>query len=530
MAWRLLFRVGMTLRILLLLVLAVAQPVPLAAQAADASRPAVVDTAEVIGLPRDRLSPDLRRDIDALAGSPLDRDRVSTLLMRIEAEIGGTTAAVREVIQPDGRVRITLVVMRTGVEDEPANVNRRYTVARVSVDGIEDSLLSQDLRDALQAIVGRSLEEGEADALANRIEGEIVDHDVWTRISRGDDQGQVSVTFVVHRTEASRWVPFAPAMSKLVYHRRQGWSGVFDIPFGTRRNRVTLGLVRGNNDDRVEEYSGYSFRVESREVATRRLGLSLEFGRYTPKWHVSTIDALSSEPLAPALYSRRTTITPSATVALTRDLRVTAGLSATELEPLESSGIDASSTQATAWFTHIDFGRRVRAVNERPSAGLTHGVSARHHWQGARRSIGSDLDYDRHAGGATYHLSGRDSLLSVSIQGGHLSGDAPIFARFTLGDTQSLRGWDKHTIAPAGGDRMIHQSVEYGFKWFRYFVDAGSVWTAGAGRRVRVSTGVGFDTGGAFVTVGVPLNDESVGGTLMFGFRAGFAKDMPWLR
>jgi hypothetical protein len=352
---------------------------------------------------------------------------------------------------------------------------------------------------------------------------------VWTRISRGDDQGQVSVTFIAHRTEASRWVPFAPTMSKLVYHRRQGWSGVFDIPFGTRRNRLTLGLVRGNNDDRVEEYSGYSLRVESREVATRRLGLSLEFARYTPEWLAPTIDALDAEPSAPTLYGRRTTITPSATLALTRDLRVTAGLSATELDPLVSSALEAS-TQVTAWFTHIDVGRRVRPANERPATDLTHGVSARYHWQGARQSTGSDLDYDQHFGAASYNLSGRDSRLSVSVQAGHLSGDAPLFARFTLGDTRSLRGWDKYAIAPAGGNRMIHQSVEYGFKWFRYFVDAGSVWQAGADRRMRVSTGIGFDAGAGFVTVGIPLNDDNVGGTLMFGFRAGIAKDLRWLR
>jgi hypothetical protein len=306
-------------------------------------------------------------------------------------------------------------------------------------------------------------------------------------------------------------------MSKLVYHRRQGWSGAFDIPFGTRRNRFTLGLVRGNNDDRVEEYSGYSLRVESREVATRRLGLGLEFARYIPHWRVSTIDALTAAPIVPTLYVRRTTITPSATVALTRDLRVTAGLSASELEAPVSPEPDAvtSSTQATTWFTLVDVDRRVRDAHA-----LTHGISGRYHWQGARRSIGSDLEYDQHVGGVTYQLSGRDARLSLAFQAGYLSGDAPLFARFTLGDTRSLRGWDKYEIAPAGGDRMIHQSIEYGFKWFRYFVDAGSVWEAGADRHLRVSTGVGVDSGWGFVTVGVPLNGDGVGGVLMLGFRS----------
>lgn len=508
----------MTLRALPLLLLTLALSAPLVAQPSDAPQPSIVDSTEVLGLPRDRLSLDLQRDIDALAGAPLDRDRLSTLLTRIEAEVPGTTAAVRDVVQPDGRVRITLVVMRVSPDvDEPANVNRRYTVARVRVDGVDEERLSQDLRDALQALVGRPLEEGEADGLAKRIEAELVDHEVRPRISRGDDQGQVSVTFIAQRTEASRLVPFAPTMSKLVYHRRQGWSGVFDIPFGVRNNRFTLGLIRGNDDDRVEEYSGYSLRVESREVATRRLGLSLEFVRYTPDWHDSTLDALAGEPGAPAPYGRRTTITPAATVALIRDLRVTAGISASDLTPSAAGQnvLAPSSTQATAWFAQVAFDRRVRE-----EAGLTHATSAGYHWQGGRRSLGSDLAYDVHAGGVRYNVSGRDARLSIAFQAGHLSGDAPLFARFTLGDTRTLRGWDKYAIAPTGGDRMIHSSVEYGYKWLRYFVDAGSVWRAGADRRFRVSTGVGFDTGAGFITVGVPLNGDTVAGTLMLGFRS----------
>jgi hypothetical protein len=508
----------MTLRVLLLLMLSVALPVRLAAQAPDAGPPPVVDAADVLGLPRDQLTPDLQRAIDALAGAPLDRDRVSELLTRIESEIGGTTAAVREVVQPDGRIRITLVVMRAGADDEPANVNRRYTVGRVSVDGIDEAVLSQDLRDALQAIVGRTLEEGETDALERQIEAEVADHEVVrTRLSRGDGQGQVHVTFVVRRTEASRWVPFAPTLSKLVYHRRQGWSGVFDIPVGLRHNRFTLGLVRGNADDRVEEYSGYSLRVETREVGTRRLGLSLEFARYTPTWRDSTLDALAGDPDAPALYGRRTTITPSVTVALTRDFRVTSGVAATDLAPhVDSATVLVNPpVRSTAAFAQIAFLRRLRR-----EGGLSHNVSAGYEWQGGRPSLGSDLRFDRHVGSIVYNLAGRDSRLTVRAEAGHLAGHAPLFARFTLGDTRSLRGWDKYDIAPAGGDRMFHQSVEYAYKSFVYFVDGGSVWDVGMDRRVRVSTGVGFDTGYGFLTVGVPLNGDKVGGVLMLGFRS----------
>lgn len=520
----------MTIRALLLL-LTLALPAPLAAQVDVVTQPAIIESAEVLGLPRGQLSADLARDIDALAGTALDRDRLSALIARIESEVPGTTAAVRDVMQPDGRVRITLVVMRVSVDgDEPDNVNRRYIVSRARVRGVDNERLSQDLRDALQALVGRPLEEGEADALAKQIEAELVDFDVHHRISRGDDTGEVRVDFVVMPAERSRWVPFAPTMSKLVYHRRQGWSGAFDIPFGLKRNRVTLGLAKGNNDDRVEEYSGYSLRIESRDVATRRLGLSLEFARYTPDWRASTLTALSDELAPPALYGRRTTVTPAATVALTRDLRITGGIMASELDPLVASEdlFVPPSTRATAGFTQIAFGRNVHpgifdapAGERKGGRTLEHSVAARYLWQGGRESLGSDLVYDLHVGSARYSVSGEDARLTVAVQAGRLSGDAPLFARFTLGDTTTLRGWDKYAFAPAGGDRMFHSSIEYGYKGFVYFVDAGDVWRAGADRRVRVSTGVGFDTGYGFIMVGVPLNADRLTGTLMFGFRGG---------
>src|SRR5690606_1681231 len=103
---------------------------------------------------------------------------------------------------------------------------------------------------------------------------------------------------------------------------------------------------------------------------------------------------------------------------------------------------------------------------------------------------------------------------------GRLTGDAPMFARFTLGDTHSLRGWNKYALAAAGAERMVHQSVQYRYKHFLYFVDAGSVWRPGEDRRLRLSTGIGIETGGSFITLGVPLNADAVAGKVLLGFRA----------
>lgn len=109
----------------------------------------------------------------------------------------------------------------------------------------------------------------------------------------------------------------------------------------------------------------------------------------------------------------------------------------------------------------------------------------------------------------------------VTAMAGGITGDAPLFERFALGDSTTLRGWDKYDIAPAGGDRMVHASVEYAFRGIAVFLDVGSVWDEGRTRDVRVSTGLGFQAGPAFLTVGFPLNTDNLGAAIALGLRLG---------
>src|SRR6478735_1117317 len=60
----------------------------------------------------------------------------------------------------------------------------------------------------------------------------------------------------------------------------------------------------------------------------------------------------------------------------------------------------------------------------------------------------------------------RDDYSAISqalVFGGILNGDAPLFERFTLGDSSTLRGWSKFDLAPVGGTRVAHGSLEYTF-------------------------------------------------------------------
>lgn len=510
-------------------------PVPAHAQAPSAGQPpAVIESADVVGLPRESLSAELRADIDALAGTPLDRDRLAALAARIDAEQPELAAAVRDVPQPDGRVRVVFVVTRIG-DDETlaANINTRYAVDRVEIRGIDEERIGAALRDDLHALAGRPLEDAEVDRLSARLAAEFPDHEVSHRVSRGDDQGRIRVTFLVRRGERSWWIPFPQNASKLVYHRDLGWSGVFDVPFGTGSNRITLGLVAGNDDDLVEADSGYSLRFENREAGSRRLGVSVELARHTQKWRTATLAAIAADPTLPLPYERRLTVTPTLTLAIARGLRVTGGITSSQLDALPSpdwpdevpAPAARAGTRATTALMGVAFEREWRSASD-----ARHRVVAGFDWQSGAAGLDSDFIYDRHAGVVRYSVSGRDSGLTAEFRAGRLTGDAPLFARFTLGDTHSLRGWNKYAIAPAGAERMVHQSVEFRYKDFLYFVDAGSVWRPGEDRRLRLSTGIGIEAGGSFITVGVPINGDSVAGKVMLGVRASVTFDAGWLR
>ena len=102
---------------------------------------------------------------------------------------------------------------------------------------------------------------------------------------------------------------------------------------------------------------------------------------------------------------------------------------------------------------------------------------------------------------------------------GGISGDAPLFERFSLGDSRTLRGWNKYDIAPAGGDRMFHASVEYRYRGWRCFSIPDRCGTTAPTRASAFSAGFGFHPGPFFMTVGFPLNTDEFRAVFTMGIR-----------
>jgi outer membrane protein assembly factor BamA len=150
---------------------------------------------------------------------------------------------------------------------------------------------------------------------------------------------------------------------------------------------------------------------------------------------------------------------------------------------------------------------------------MRHQLDASYQLRAGRDGLDSDFTYTRQLTRASYRIEHKNSLFLADFVGGHISGRPPLFERFTLGDSSTLRGWNKYELTPAGATRVVHQSVEYRYHGFAYFLDMGSVWSAGEDVRLRLASGVGFHFKHAFLTLGVPLNAERMRGVVILGMR-----------
>ena len=505
------FALSMGMRTLgsILVVLALA-PQAASAQKSPAPEGAPIASAEVSGFDIKRLSPGLADDIRRLPGTALNQERLDALAARIEAERPRHVAAARSFVDPDGHVRVVFVVGRAREGDQDENVNTRYVVERAEITGLTDPEIPDSVRDDLQALVDKRLDSDEAQQIEDRLRRTLPRYDINRRIRRGSAPGRIVLIYEAHLNERSRWLRFQPPRSNIVYHSEQGWGSYLDFAIGTRDFRFTPIVAIGNGDDLIEEYSGFGLRFETRKLGSERLGASFEWTEFDQDWETATLDALALDPIARP-YEERSTITPLLKFAFTPELTLSAGVAISELEALAPA---TGSEMANAAIASIGFDRQWESAGD-----VTHGVHASFGVRAGMRGLESDLEYRRYFGQGVYQYRWRRQRVLLSAMAGGITGDAPLFERFALGDTRTLRGWDKYDIAPAGGDRVFHASGEYQFRGLSLFLDVGSVWDEDRDNEVRFSAGLGFQGGPAFLTVGIPLNTDNLTAIVSLGLR-----------
>ena len=457
-----------------------------------------IEGVEISGIEESTLSQALRDDIQKLVGQQYNPTQAEDFTNRIQAELPGYIAATK--LMPGARSetsKLVFVVVRREIEridpappdtDVPeseteSNINSRYTVESAEIRGLNDVNVSDELLADLQKLVGQKLNQIAIRQLQQRIESELRSrYDVSRRVTRGDNRDHVKVIFDVKKVP---WIVYRPAAPQFVYHSKHAFSVGMDLDFDMdRSNRIVLGWTVRDQDQFLERFHGLRAGFQSRELFTDRLGFRLNVATYRQKWNGAVKTALSASPDALGTYRRHDAFDVSLTFAFDTRLMLEAGASVTVLD-MEDASTD--SVNSHAGVAALSYTR-----NWARDDGGSYGLEASYTVRAATHNLDSELIYTRHFWRADYGITARRKKARVAVMGGRLSGQAPLFERFTLGNSQTLRGWSKFDVAPLGADRVAHGSLELGFDPFNVFYDAGAVWNTGNPIQVRHSVGLGF--------------------------------------
>ncbi len=398
-------------------------------------------------------------------------------------------------------------LMAAGTEDLETNVNTRYTVETVSVSGEgwitappvdRDQKISAGLRREMASLVGQKLNPARLDDLARRLRHELRGRAVEHHVLRGKSPECVQVVFQV-KVPPTR---FDASVPKFLYQGRQGWSGAIEGTATVNNNGFTAGFV-SDGDELVERYTGVVARYESQPVLDGRARLNFEYADYRELWDGSTAAAAGADQI----YSTRQEFQPVLSVRVARPLEVSFG---TSFESLGQPAPGAPPLSADAFVAGARYRQQFEGASDQ-------GVEADYDLRAGSHALASDYAYTRHRWEFRYRLShGKHELLDDSW-GGVIFGTAPLFDRFVLGNSTSLRGWNKFDLDPLGGNRVVHNSVEYHYGIFQIFCDTGAIWDSGQTAVARSSVGAGLRQGVFSLAMAFPLRNGRMDPVFMVG-------------
>jgi hypothetical protein len=403
-----------------------------------------------------------------------------------------------------------------GSQDSDFNVNTRYTVDTVTVAGkgwktdlvsdqSQNQKMSAGLRKDLAALIGRKLNPSALDSLAGRLKKELAAREVSHRVLRGDSPDHVRVEFEVKQYRGEVGANF----TKLVYNSKQGWSADGGVDVTVLQNSFRFGMT-SDGDSLDERNAGISARYENKHVGTDRVNLKFEFDSYHDQWNSSTLAALGaggSKETSDA-YRTRQNFQPAVTVALAKPLTLEVGAS---FERFGEQYPAAHTEASDAMVATLRYHRRLEGSDNQQDLDASYSLGA------ATRILGSDFVYTSHTWGGRYQFTHGKHVLSDAFAGGAITGRAPLDDRFVMGNSIYLRGWNKYEIDPLGGNRMVHNTVDYHYGLFRIFYDTGAIWDEGQGAVPRHSLGVGLRESVFTLAVAFPMRSGHVEPVFMMG-------------
>ena len=365
------------------------------------------------------------------------------------------------------------------------NINSRYTVESISFVGQHHYRLSTTALDEMHRLIGAKLSTDALNRLARRIRSELRATEVTFKLARGGEANHVKVLLDVDKRKSN----FDLSIPTFSYNSRQGWTGVAEAATTMGANTFTVGAV-SDGDTLAERYTGFKLRYDRLSLGTDRIRLGFEFDSYHELYDRATLIALDndqSSSLGAGAYRSRTNFEPSATFVLAQPLTLTLGMSFEELAPQVSAARSESANAVVNTLRYHQRWENSDATNQELDAG--------YNLRAATSLLSSDLAYKRHLLNVRYKYRHQQQSVEVTLMAGMIYGNAPLFERFVLGDSTTLRGWNKYDLDPLGGNRVVHGSVTYGYHIMRVFYDAGSVWDQGKSPEARHSAGIGISSG-----------------------------------
>jgi outer membrane protein assembly factor BamA len=396
----------------------------------------------------------------------------------------------------------------TGAQKPDPNINEKYNVESVEMTGVSQSKLKKSLRDEMQKLVGEKYNQEATHELVKKLREQLSDYSVSFKLKRGDKPDHVKIIFAAERIW---WKRFEVPVPPVVYQSKEGLSGAIEVPIDLNHSVFTFGLV-DTSDELLERYAGFRLRYENRKIATDRLQFRLDFNGYHETFNPATQLALESASTVPGIYRNYQDFAASLSLIPHRDLKFSVGTSFVRLQ----IQYPATHTQ-TAYAGTADF--QYRHGSKRPN-GLRQNFKIDYSLRTATRVLDSDFVYTRHLFTADYTLSKSRNRFDAHFKAGEISGIAPLFERFSLGNSFALRGWNKFDVAPLGGTRLAYGSLDYRYRDFELFYDVGSVWDKGQSALIRHSLGIGWASrDGFFASLAFPVRLHDVSPIFMMGFR-----------
>jgi hypothetical protein len=456
----------------------------------------IVESVEVKGVTQDQYSVALHDEIQNMIGLMLDQMKVDDIRSRLRTqpmlkgkytvsdkiERGSQPGHVKLIFEAKKMPWLLRVTLGNKIDINGNGINVGNAVKdtdiveSAQVTGAPRSAYSDALDSEIQLMAGKRIDHLEADHLKEKLDTELKHrYEVKENIRKGTKPDTVTV---VYEAKFIPWIPERTLTEVGAYHPQQGISAFVD---GTIFKGITLGMGT-DGDSLIERYKGYTTGYEARMLGTPRFGAKVRFETYGMLWKSQTLDNLLLSPAIPGAYRSRQAIEPSVAFAFNRSLYATVGANFTELEMMLPTEHWESAHEATASLAY-----KSPALKQGKG---THEFTGRYEIRSGTRTLDSDFVYTRHFWDGGYTGKFGKNKITFSYFGGRITGNPPLFERFSLGNTQTLRGWNKYDIDPIGGDRVFHLSTEYSYRFVGVFMDNGSIWNSGVDAKNRSSVGV----------------------------------------